>query len=339
MIIGLTGKNGAGKGVAAEFLKERGFIYFSLSDIVREEVSRLGLPITRDNLIKTGVALRETYGSSVMADRILERIDFDKNYVIDSFRSPYEVEAFRRKGHFALVEVLGDPKIRFERMKARARENDPIEFDLFLVMEKKEESTSHTGQQLSRTGELADARVENNGTVEDFYSKLKLVMADLGSRIERPSWDAYFAGIARMVAMRSNCIKRKVAALIIQDKRIISTGYNGTPRGVKNCNEGGCDRCNQFEASGKNLSECLCSHAEENAITQAAYHGVRIKGASIFTTFSPCLICTKMIINSGLQEVIYSDEYNLDDTPRRLLIEAGILVRQFQKNEGKANLV
>ena len=80
--------------------------------------------------------------------------------------------------------------------------------------------------------------------------------------------------IARVVASRSNCVKRKVAAVITRDRRIISTGYNGTPRGTRNCNEGGCPRCNGFAEGGTRLDECLCSHGEENAITQAAYHGV-----------------------------------------------------------------
>ena len=134
--------------------------------------------------------------------------------------------------------------------------------------------------------------------------------------------------IARMVAERSNCIKRSVAAVIVKDKRIISTGYNGTPRGVKNCNEGGCPRCNSFGQGGANLDECLCSHAEENAIVQAAYHGVSVKRGIIYTTFSPCLTCTKMIINSGLTEVVYNARYPMGEVPLKLLAEAGVKARK-----------
>ncbi len=134
--------------------------------------------------------------------------------------------------------------------------------------------------------------------------------------------------IARVVAARSNCVKRKVGAVIARDRRIISTGYNGTPRGVRNCNEGGCPRCNSFAEGGARLDECLCSHGEENAIVQAAYHGVTLREATIYTTFSPCLMCTKMIINSGMSEVIYNADYPLGDVPLALLREAGIKVRQ-----------
>ncbi|MCI0504035.1 dCMP deaminase family protein [Candidatus Micrarchaeota archaeon] len=140
-------------------------------------------------------------------------------------------------------------------------------------------------------------------------------------------------GIAKVVASRSNCVKRKVAAVIVKDKRIISTGYNGTPRGTRNCSEGGCPRCNSFTESGKNLEECLCSHGEENAIVQASYHGISIKESTIYTTFSPCLLCTKMIINAGIKEVVYNVDYPMADTPLRLLRDAGVKVRQ-NKIEG-----
>ena len=125
-------------------------------------------------------------------------------------------------------------------------------------------------------------------------------------------------------------MKRQVATIIVKDKRIISTGYNGTPRGVKNCNEGGCDRCNSNTESGKNLADCVCSHGEENAIVQASYHGIRISGSSIYTTFSPCLLCTKMIINAGIGEVVYNAHYPLVDQSTKLLKEAGIVVRQHK---------
>ena len=146
---------------------------------------------------------------------------------------------------------------------------------------------------------------------------------------ERPSWDEYFMSIARVVASRSNCIKRKVGSVIALDRRIISTGYNGTPRGIRNCNEGGCPRCAGAAEAGTRLDECLCSHAEENAITQSAYHGVSVRGGTVYTTFCPCLICTKMIINAGLSEVVYDAHFPLGEVSVALFREAGIKVRQL----------
>ena len=161
---------------------------------------------------------------------------------------------------------------------------------------------------------------------------LHAAVQDVFSRslfFERPVWDDYFMTIAHAVSLRSNCVKRKVAAVVTLDRRIISTGYNGTPRGTTNCNEGGCPRCNTLAEGGKLLGDCLCSHGEENAISQAAYHGVSLRGATMHTTFSPCLQCTKQIINSGLVEVVYSTEYPLGESSLELLEEASVAVHRL----------
>ena len=150
---------------------------------------------------------------------------------------------------------------------------------------------------------------------------------------ERPDWDTYFMQIAEMVAKRSNCSRRHVAAVIVKDKRIISTGYNGTPRGIRNCNEGGCPRCSSNAPSGTHLGECIWSHGEENAIVQAAYHGISVKDSTLYTTFSPCLLCAKMIINSGIKEVVYKDRYTIDETARWMLAEAGVVLRSVDGKE------
>ena len=149
---------------------------------------------------------------------------------------------------------------------------------------------------------------------------------------KRPDWDKYFMNIAEVVASRSNCSRRHVAAVIVKEHRIISTGYNGTPRGIKNCFEGGCPRCGSDTPSGKHLEECLCSHGEENAIVQAAYHGISVKDGTLYTTYSPCLLCAKMIINAGLKEVVYKDRYSIDGTSMRLLKESHIIVRALHDN-------
>lgn len=146
----------------------------------------------------------------------------------------------------------------------------------------------------------------------------------------RPDWDNYFMEIAEVVAKRSNCCRRHVAAVIVKDNRVISTGYNGTPRGIANCFDGGCERCNSTEVkSGEGLTDCICAHAEENAIVQAAYHGIAVKESTIYTTFSPCPYCTRMIINSGIKEVVYKDLYTIDEKSIALLRQAGIKFRKL----------
>lgn len=137
--------------------------------------------------------------------------------------------------------------------------------------------------------------------------------------------------IAHVVSRRGNCSRRQVAALIVREKRIISTGYNGTPRGVRNCFEGGCPRCSSDAPSGHNLGDCICAHAEENAIVQAAYHGIAVRGSTLYCTISPCLMCAKMIINAGIVEVVYEEEYHFSEQARNLFAEAGVLCRQFYR--------
>ncbi len=121
--------------------------------------------------------------------------------------------------------------------------------------------------------------------------------------------------------------------MIVKDCRIISTGYNGTPRGIRNCCDGGCPSRSANAPSGTHLEECLCSHGEENAIVQAAYHGISVKDSTLYTTFSPCLLCAKMIINAGIREVVYAERYSIDDTSRRILNEAGVKLRPVQMDK------
>jgi len=153
----------------------------------------------------------------------------------------------------------------------------------------------------------------------------------------RPDWDTYFMNIAHVVKTRGNCSRRQVAAVVVKDRRLISTGYNGTPRGVRNCCDGGCIRCASEAPSGSALSDCICSHAEENAITQSAYHGISVKDATMYVTLSPCLTCAKMIINGGIAEVIYDEEYHFNEQTRSLFAEAGVRCRRFRAQRAPAD--
>jgi dCMP deaminase len=140
----------------------------------------------------------------------------------------------------------------------------------------------------------------------------------------RPTWDEYFMAITKQVATRSTCLRRKVGAIIVKDKRILTTGYNGAPRGVKSCLEiGSCLREELKIPSGQRHEICRALHAEQNAIIQAAYYGVQIEGASIYSTTQPCVLCAKMIINAGLKKIYYFEEYP-DALALELLKEAGV---------------
>jgi dCMP deaminase len=140
----------------------------------------------------------------------------------------------------------------------------------------------------------------------------------------RPTWDEYFASITRQVATRSTCLRRKVGAIIVKDKRILTTGYNGAPMGVRNCLDiGTCLREELEVPSGERQEICRGLHAEQNAIIQAALHGVRIKGSVIYCTNQPCILCAKMIINCGIRKIYYFEDYP-DELAMELLVEAGV---------------
>jgi dCMP deaminase len=331
MILGVSGLNGSGKGEVVRFLEARSFYALSLSDVIRDELRARGLEETRERMIATGRELRAGEGPGALAERLARRLVADRNYVIDSVRHPAEVQALRaRTGRFRLLWVEAAEATRLARIRERARPGDPTSLEELRRLEGQElGSADPAAQQLLAVRDLADQRVHNDASLAELHAALQEVLErSLG--FERPSWDEYFLSIARVVASRSNCVKRKVAAVITRDRRIISTGYNGTPRGTRNCNEGGCPRCNAFAEGGTRLDECLCSHGEENAITQAAFHGVSVRGGTLYSTFSPCLMCTKMIINAGIDEVAYNAAYPLGEVSLALLREAGVKVRQVQ---------
>lgn len=144
--------------------------------------------------------------------------------------------------------------------------------------------------------------------------------------------------LADLAARRSNCMKRAVGCVLVRDKRVISTGYNGTPRGIKNCNEGGCKRCNGGTAGGTGLDSCLCLHAEENALLEAGRDRLR-DGSIIYCNTCPCLTCSVKIAQVGISEVVYSRGYSVDDMSAAVLKEAGVKLRQFSPpREGLVDL-
>ena len=143
----------------------------------------------------------------------------------------------------------------------------------------------------------------------------------------RPSWDEYFAEIARQVATRSTCLRRSVGAVIVRDKRILSTGYNGAPRGLAHCDETGCLREALGIPSGQRQEICRGLHAEQNAIIQAALHGVPVEGGTIYVTHQPCITCAKMIINSGIVRVVCADSYP-DAMAREMFEQASVVLEQ-----------
>ena len=150
--------------------------------------------------------------------------------------------------------------------------------------------------------------------------------------MERLSWDDYFMDITRLVAKRSTCLRRHVGAVIVRDKRILATGYNGAPRGLPHCSETGCLREKMGVPSGQNQELCRGLHAEQNAIIQAALSGVSIEDSQIYSVTQPCVVCAKMIINAGIRRVVFQDSYP-DPLAEQMFEEAGVEMAIMKKAE------
>ncbi len=150
--------------------------------------------------------------------------------------------------------------------------------------------------------------------------------------MKRPSWEEYFMDITHMVKSRSTCLRRHIGAVIVKNKNILTTGYNGSPSGTRHCLEIGCLREQMNVPSGERHELCRALHAEQNAIIQAAKHGINIEGADLYCTNLPCIICSKMIINAGIRRIYYEGDYP-DLLSREMLAEAGVELIQWHDPE------
>lgn len=328
MILGLTGYLACGKGTVIDFLKDkREFISFSCSDILREECKLRGLELTRDNLQNLGNELREKYGNGILAEKIVEKINSDKtrNYVIDSIRTPDEIEVFRKLKEFRLVFVDSPIETRYERAKLRLKEKEHVDsLEDFRQSEEKERiNPNPNSQKLDDCKNLKDYTLLNDSSLEDLYSRILDLLLKIQIDLrKKPDWDSYFLKVAEDISKRSNCLSSTGGAVIVKDNVILSTGYIGSPRGVKDCFEKGyCLRRKLNVPSGQKYEICASVHAEQNAIINAAREGQKIVGAKMYLFFKkiylgdekivkayPCYICKKMIINAGIDEFIGFDE-------------------------------
>lgn len=154
-------------------------------------------------------------------------------------------------------------------------------------------------------------------------------MPNKKKKIARPGWDEYFISIAELVSRRSTCLRREVGAILVRDKKILATGYNGAPANIVHCEKIGCLREKLNVPSGQRHELCRGLHAEQNAFLQAALHGTSVKNAIIYSTTQPCIICSKMLINAGIKEVVIAGAYP-DKMSRDLLKQAKVKVRIFK---------
>ncbi|KAI1814021.1 cytidine deaminase-like protein [Poronia punctata] len=243
------------------------------------------------------------------------------------------LDALSRRPFFILISVDAPMTVRWLRYQARherfsAPGQNCISLTDFVAESDNELYDATTGvlPLMSR----ATIRLLNTAdSLAHLYATLGKLDLTNGDRL-RPSWDSYFMALASLAARRCNCMKRAVGCVLVDSKRrVISTGYNGTPRNLRNCVEGGCPRCNSGDvSSGMSLATCLCLHAEENALLEAGRERIR-EGSVLYCNTCPCLTCSIKIVQVGISEVVFNQGYSMDSETAQVFKSAGIKLRQF----------
>ncbi|MBN1376770.1 AAA family ATPase [Candidatus Woesearchaeota archaeon] len=348
MILGITGYFASGKDTVAEYLEKKGFIHYSLSDVLRELLKKENKEITRENLQKRGNELRKKEGPDALAKRILKKLKQNNNYIISSVRTLGEIKILKENKDFKLIFVDASLETRFKRILKRNREKDPRTIKELKEMEDFEKNDKKSyGMHLDKCKKEADIIIKNDSSLKVLHKKINKMLEDLEKKNlknenqtlrkdnirKRPSKDGYYLNIAKQVSERSTCLSVKMGAVIVRNDQIVSTGYVGAPRGTRDSVEWGfCLRRKLKIPSGHRYELCRSVHAEMNAIINAARAGVSVldgtmylygeklyKGEGKRIDVFPCFICKKMIINAGIKRFVAGREdgslkvFNVED--------------------------
>lgn len=314
MLIGLCGGLCAGKREVARYLVD----YHKFESII----------------LNSGQTSDKTDDINVISfDSAPELLDYVtpkwyQRFVLTDVRDEAVLDQLSNRPFFILISVDAPVHIRWMRYLKRieALKGPPPSLEDFLRASDHQMYDRRSG--ISRIVDRATLKLINpDTTIDALHTHLSSLNLTDVERL-RPGWDAYFMQLAALAAKRSNCMKRRVGCVLIREKRVIATGYNGTPRGLKNCNDGGCQRCNSGSAGGTALATCLCLHAEENALLEAGRERVGV-GATLYCDTCPCLTCSIKIVQVGISEVVYARAYSMDDQTAAVFKEGGVNLRQY----------
>jgi dCMP deaminase len=337
MIIGITGTLGAGKGTVVDFLQQRGFKHYSVREFLIDEINKRGLPVNRDSMVLVANQLREMNSPSYIVEQLFEKAKSENsNVIIESIRTPGEAEKINALGG-TLLAVDADPKLRYSRILARQSETDNISFNEFLEDEKREMFSSDPNKQnLSRCIQIANYVLENNKDFQNIYKQVEEILEKIKHQENpqqetkqhvRPSWDEYFMKIVHVVSERGTCDRGRTAVIAVKDRRVIATGYVGSPVGLPHCYEVGHLLHKVINDDGTTSQHCIRTiHGEQNVICQAARFGISLNGATMYMKLTPCFVCAKMIINAGIKRVVAEKKYHRDVYSLKALQEAGVQV-------------
>ncbi|KAJ5101472.1 hypothetical protein NUU61_003694 [Penicillium alfredii] len=322
----------AGKHAIAEYLIQQGFQLLELTSKSHHRIT----DEPDDDLRLQASDIRKK-GDAQVSELVFENADslldfatkrWQDRWVTTDIADGLTLDRFLLRPFFLLVSVDAPVSLRWKRFTDRCwrRQLDPPDLEKFVLWNDRHLYDRDIGRVYLT--DRAQVRLFNSSSsLEELHQALGILDLADEQRL-RPNWDQYFMQLASLAAQRSNCMKRRVGCVLVRERRVISTGYNGTPRHLQNCNEGGCPRCNRGDGGGIGLSTCLCIHAEENALLEAGRERIR-EGAILYCDTCPCLTCTVKIAQVGISEVVYSQGYNMDKDSAAILEAAGVRLRQF----------
>lgn len=346
MIIGITGTLGAGKGTIVEFFKEKGFSHYSVRDFLIEEIQKKGMPVNIDSMVNVANELRAKNSSNYIVEQLYSQAkEKGQDCIIESIRAIGEVESLKAKGNFYLIAVDALPTLRYSRIISRQSETDNLTYDEFMEKEKRQMNSLNPNEQnIKKCMEMADFIIHNNKDLEYLKKQVNMVYetiktfgwkkveSKIEEKYQRPSWDEYFLGIMNAVSKRATCDRGRSGCVITKDKHILVTGYVGSPIGVPHCDEIGHQMKKIIHEDGTTSQHCVrTAHSEQNAICQAAKLGIALNGATLYCKMTPCYVCAKMIINSGIKRVVCEKKYHQDKESEELFNQAGIILEVLNK--------
>lgn len=327
MLIGLCGPSYAGKKTIVQYLvNELGFSLVTAREFFERHVETKA---STGHATPSVELLTQCWRSNINV--VIGEIAATDSRLKDLLVRPY----------FLLIHVEAPLIIRFQRYEAlagatvvtdedKADKTDKAEaLERFMRAEDEPRGESSSADSQTDVKQEARMQIYNDYTTKDkLHEKLRdLDLTDV--RRLRPTWDAYFMALANLASERTNCMKRRVGCVIARDRRMVASGYNGTPSGVKNCNAGGCDRCNGTARQGVGLDLCLCLHAEENAIIEAGRD--RCTNATLYTSLFPCILCAKKIVQAGIARIVFDAPYATDEASEKLMKAGSVIIDRFER--------
>ncbi len=319
-LIAVVGLTGSGKSEVGTLLEQQGFSKVRFGDVTMEVLRQKGLVVNEENERYVREDLRRQYGMAAYATlntaKIRSALNADKDVVVDGLYSWEEYKVLKQEfPELVVLSVHASPQTRYQRLAARKER--PLTEEEARSRDVSEIENIQKGGPIS----MSEHVLVNEGSLDELRRAVKKF---LGVH-ERHDWDDYFMNIAREVANRGTCDRGRSGAVIVKNKRILTTGYVGSPVGLPHCDEVGHLMTEVQNGDGNKSQHCIrTTHAEQNALIQAARFGIPVEGSTLYCKLEPCHVCAKMIINAGMRRVVCEKRYHAGQLTRQMFQDADV---------------